>query len=130
VRRQLERDGLSALARVVEAPLRPHPLALDSAPWYDEAALGELPPDGIELLLVDGPPGYGEGMARSRYPALPVLADRLASGALVVLDDAGREGEGQILDRWEADQGFSFDRREAERIAIGRANNDENNNNT
>ncbi len=121
VRRQLDREGLSNLARVVEAPLRSHPLALDGAPWYDEDALAEVPPNGIELLLVDGPPGYGEGMARSRYPALPVLAERLAPGALVVLDDAGREGEREILDRWEADQAFSFDRREAERIAIGRA---------
>lgn len=120
VRRQLRRDGLSDLATVVEAPLRPHPLALDGAPWYVEAALAEVPLDGIELLLVDGPPGYGKGMALSRYPALPALADRLAPGALVVLDDAFRPGEGEILDRWEADQGWSFDRRAVERIAVGR----------
>jgi hypothetical protein len=120
VRRQLERDGLAEVATVVEAPLRPHPLGIGKAPWYEESALGELPDDGIELLLVDGPPGYGEGMALSRYPALPMLAGRLAAGALVVLDDVQREGEGEILKRWERDEGFRFDRRGEERIAIGR----------
>ena len=120
VRRALERDGLEGLASVIEAPLEPHRLSLDGAPWYADAAVGELPAAGIELLLVDGPPGYGDGMAHSRYPALPALVDRLAPGALVALDDAGREGEGDILDRWEAQLGWSFDRRRAERIAIGR----------
>jgi hypothetical protein len=120
VRRQLEREGLEAVATVLEAPLVAHPLALAGAPWYDEAALGALPDEGIELLLVDGPPGYGEGMALSRHPALPVFAERLADGALVVLDDAERPGEREILGRWERDQRFAFDRRPAERIAIGR----------
>ena len=120
VRRQLDRDGLAEHASVIEAPLRPHPLALDGAPWYGPEALDALPGDGIELLLVDGPPGYGDGMARSRYPALPLLAERLSPGALVVLDDAPRAGEAEILDRWEHDLPFAFDRRGAERIAIGR----------
>ncbi len=120
VRRALERDELGDIATVVDAPLEPHPRALDGAPWYAETALEELPAAGIELLIVDGPPGYGDGMASSRYPALPVLGRRLADGALVVLDDAQREAEGEILDAWERDEGFSFDRRAAERIAIGR----------
>ena len=121
VRRALERDGLGDVADVVDAPLAPHPLALDDdAPWYAEAALAHLPDNGIDLLLVDGPPGYGDGMALSRYPALPALADRFAPGALVVLDDAEREGERRILEAWERDLGWVFDRRAAERIAIGR----------
>jgi hypothetical protein len=120
VRRALEREGLEDVATVLDAPLEEHPRALDGALWYSEAALGGLPASGVELLLVDGPPGYGEGMARSRYPALAALGERLAPGALVVLDDAEREGEREILRRWEREEGFAFDRRPAERIAIGR----------
>jgi hypothetical protein len=120
VRRALERDGLEGIATVIEAPLRPHPLSLSGAPWYDADALGAMPSDGIELLLVDGPPGYGEGMSRSRHPALPALEGRLAPGALVILDDADREGEREILDAWERETDWRFDRRPAERIAIGR----------
>jgi predicted O-methyltransferase YrrM len=120
VRRALARDGLEDVATVIEAPLGPHPLSLEGAPWYDEDALAPLPREGIELLLVDGPPGYGEGMSRSRYPALPTLQSRLPPGALVVLDDAEREGEREILDAWERESEWRFERRSAERIAIGR----------
>ena len=98
---QLEREGLGDVARLVEAPLEPHPLGLGDAPWYAAAALAELPGTGeVELLVVDGPPGYGEGMERSRYPAVPALEDRLAARAIVILDDADRPGEREILARW------------------------------
>ena len=121
VREALDRDGLGDVVTVVEAPLAQHPLSLEGAPWYDAEVLErELPAEGIELLLVDGPPGYGEGMELSRHPALPELSGRLAEGAVVVLDDAGRPGERRILDAWEAETGWTFDRRAAERIAIGR----------
>ena len=120
VRRELERDGLDSVATLVEAPLAPHPAALGNAPWYAPEALDALPESGIELLLVDGPPGYGEGMALSRYPALPVLADRLAPGALVALDDAERDGEREVLQRWERElPGWNFAVRGSSGLAIG-----------
>jgi predicted O-methyltransferase YrrM len=119
VRSQLELEGLEAHARLVEAPLAQHPLGLDGAPWYEEAALAELPGNGIDLLLVDGPTAYVEGMGRSRYPALPALAERLAPDAVVVLDDAARTGESAILDAWERETQFRFNLRRGERIALG-----------
>ena len=97
---QLEREGLAGTVELVNAPLEPHPDAWDEAPWYSLDALAPLP-DSIDLLLVDGPPGYGEGMAHSRFPALPALADRLAPHALVILDDANREPEREIVERWQ-----------------------------
>lgn len=116
VRSQLQLEGLEA--RLVEAPLEP---AAEGAPWYARAALAELPVEGIDLLLVDGPPGYGEGMECSRYPALPALAERLAPGALVVLDDAGREGEREVVARWARElPAWEFATSAAEGIAIGR----------
>ena len=99
VRSQLEREGLGAIVEVSVAPLEPHPQTWDGAPWYSATALHLLPFD-IDLLLIDGPPGEGDGMAHSRYPALPALASRLAPGALVVLDDADREPEREIVERW------------------------------
>jgi predicted O-methyltransferase YrrM len=119
VRSWLERERLDS-ATVIEAPLRPHPLALDGAAWYDAAALPHLPDDGIGLLLVDGPPAGEPGLGRSRYPALPALAERLADDALVVLDDADRPGEAEVLATWEGETEFRFRRRAEERIAIGR----------
>jgi predicted O-methyltransferase YrrM len=118
VRSQLEREDLADVASLVEAPLEPHPLALDGAPWYADAALSELPADGIDLLLVDGPPGYGDGMERSRYPALPALEERLSPTAMIVLDDAGRAGEQDVLARWQAEGAGRFSARD-EGIAVG-----------
>jgi predicted O-methyltransferase YrrM len=116
----LERERLDEIATVVEAPLRAHPLALDGTEWYDRAALSRLPQSGIELLLVDGPPAGEPGLGRSRYPALPVLSDRLAQGAIVVLDDVNRRGEAEVLTAWERETPFRFERLDSERIAVGR----------
>jgi predicted O-methyltransferase YrrM len=120
VRSWLEREGLERVATVIEAPLRPHPLALDGTGWYEQAALARLPRDGIELLLVDGPPAGEPGLGRSRYPALPALAERLVDGAMVVLDDVDRSGEAEVLAAWERETEFRFERLGEERIAIGR----------
>jgi predicted O-methyltransferase YrrM len=119
-RTQLERERLTDVARLAEAPLEPHPLAMDEAPWYAEAALAELPrPATIDLLLVDGPPGYGEGMELSRYPALPALKEKLAPDAMVILDDAERAGEQAILERWSSEHpAWTFTTRD-QGIAVG-----------
>jgi predicted O-methyltransferase YrrM len=116
----LQRERLDEIATVIEAPLRAHRLALDETEWYDQDAVSRLPQSGIELLLVDGPPAGEPGQARSRYPALPALSDRLSADALVVLDDVDRPGEANVLAAWERETDYRFERLAAERIAIGR----------
>jgi predicted O-methyltransferase YrrM len=91
-REALDDHGLADLATVIDAPL------VDG--WYDRGALGHLPDRGIDLLLVDGPPAGDPGTERRRQAALPELADRLAPGAAIVLDDADRPGERWALDCW------------------------------
>lgn len=67
----------------------------DTWQWYDQDML----PDGpIGLLLVDGPPGDVQPM--SRYPAVPLVWDRLAPDAVVVMDDYGRQDERDVVERW------------------------------
>jgi hypothetical protein len=117
--RRIAAEGLDARVSVIDAPLAEHPLAEPGCRWYSPDALDALPRGGIELLLVDGPPAGDAGTERSRYPALPVLAERLADGASVILDDVGRDGERWVLDRWEAELGIRFERREGDGIAIG-----------
>jgi hypothetical protein len=78
------------------APLRQQQVGDGSAPWYDSAAWADL--HDIGLLLVDGPPTK---VARhARYPALPLLRDRLAASALVLLDDFHRPDEKATMQRW------------------------------
>ena len=111
---QLGREGLTVRARVVTAPL-------ETDGWYERqrvaAALGD---DGIDLLLVDGPPACAPGAGLARHAALASLAPLLAPGAVVVLDDAIRPGEQEVLRRWEAETPYRFELRETEAIAIGR----------
>ena len=53
------------------------------------------------MLLVDGP--VGALGPQARYPALPLLRERLLPGAVVLLDDADRPEEQEVLARWQAD---------------------------
>lgn len=78
------------------APLTPVRLGDEEYQWYDTTTLGDV--DGIDMLIVDGPPG-GTG-PQARYPAVPILADRLNDGAVVVLDDVRRDDEKKIIERW------------------------------
>ncbi len=109
-RRRIAAEGLGGQARVIEAPLKPDRLAQPGCEWYSADALDELPQAGVDLLLVDGPPASpGLGLERSRYPALPRLASRLAPGAKVILDDAARSGERWTLQRWQRELGLHFE---------------------
>lgn len=110
----LEREELTGVARVLLAPLEP-----GSSGWYAAAALAELPVT-IDLLLVDGPPADSSASAQARHPALGRLESRLAPGARVVLDDIGRAGEQQVLERWEHETAWRFERLDDEAIAVGR----------
>ena len=107
---RLERAGASERVELLHAPLRDG--------WYDPAALRRLP-DGIELLLVDGPPGELDPNGEARYPALPALAGRLLEGTLVILDDIHRPGERRVLQRWQREHRINFELNSEERLAIG-----------
>lgn len=102
VGQQLASEGLSDTARVLSAPLGPHDASWSNEPWYSRDAIATLP-GAIDLLLIDGPPGFADGNAHSRYPALVELAGRLAPNAVVILDDADREPEREIVERWQQD---------------------------
>lgn len=95
-RAHLRRHGLTELVEVRHVPLVRLTVDGDPYRWYDPDQLTDL--SGVEMLVVDGPPG-GTG-ARARYPALPLLADRLAPGATVILDDLDRADEQEIGQRW------------------------------
>ena len=94
-RQLLQQHQLQAWAEVVHAPLRPVDLHGDTWPWYD---LDAVPPQSFDLIFVDGPPGATRDHAR--FPAVPLLRDRLADGGIVILDDHSRPEEADIGRRW------------------------------
>ncbi len=89
--------------RVCDAPLKSY----GGFAWYDPPK-DEMPRE-FGLVICDGPPGSTEG---GRYGLLPVLGSRLAAGAVVLLDDAEREGEADVLDRWTRETRMSAEMRD------------------
>jgi len=97
--RLLEDEELGEYATVIHAPL------VDG--WYDRAAIPSL--TGIDLLIVDGPPAYpGVGPPTARQPALDRFHAVLDPQATVILDDAHRAGEREVLARWSRQYGRTF----------------------
>lgn len=82
---------------LIEAPLEFQRFGEWSGQWYSLGVLAEIP-EKVDFLVVDGPPGrLGP---QSRYPALPALRDRLSDGAVVFVDDAGRQEERRTIAQW------------------------------
>jgi len=86
----LEEYAIEA-ARICQAPLRDY----GDFSWYD-APLDTLPRK-VSLVICDGPPADTPG---GRYGLVPVMAERLQPGCVVLLDDAARTHEHAIAIRW------------------------------
>ncbi len=97
-RGHIARYGLSAYANIIHAPLEDIELDGEHYLWY---ALTAIPDDSIDMLVIDGPPGYLQ--KQSRYPAVPLLFAKLADTCMVFLDDAARADEQAIVQRWQVD---------------------------
>lgn len=68
------------------APLTPHRSGVE---WYDLSKFEDI--SHIDLLFVDGPPGSKN--PKARHPAIAECVAKLNPRAIVVIDDAGRDGE-------------------------------------
>lgn len=87
--------GVADHATVLHAPLVDRS---GHTPWYDTSGLpGDLLPAAV--LVVDGPPMATAHLAR--YPALPLLLDRLSNSFSVFVDDANRADERETVRRWQ-----------------------------
>lgn len=83
--------------KLLLAPYKDYVLGGSTYQFYDLTdVLGSC--DLVDFLLIDGPPGNLNAM--SRYPALPLLWDKLAPGCRIVLDDGARPDEGRAVRRW------------------------------
>lgn len=95
-RAQIAKHGLESHVEVRLAPLRSVDIPGHDAQWYDDSKFGDI--KDIDLLVIDGPPQSTGDYAR--YPALPLLIEKFANHAHIVLDDASRADEQAIARRW------------------------------
>jgi predicted O-methyltransferase YrrM len=97
-RERVKQHGLQEIVTVVYAPL--HAIGLRNVEWlwYDmrRSDLG----NSIDLLVVDGPLQTGRTGGPIRYPALPLLHDRLSPKCIVMVDDCHRSQEKQMVEHW------------------------------
>ncbi len=96
----LRRYGIDSVKLCVQ-PLREY----GDFTWYDPP-LASMP-DDFSLVICDGPPASTPG---GRFGLVPVMRDKLAPRCVILLDDAGREQERLIAERWAADLGATSDR--------------------
>ena len=101
----LAQHGFSDMVTVHYAPLglwkpsRPTKLGTE---WQWYTVPGEVSAlEGIDLLVVDGPPG--NSCPYARYPAVPYFRAQMSSDCLVLMDDARRPDEKEIASAWDTD---------------------------
>lgn len=95
-RAALRDAGLEEWAEVRDAPLADVSVGDETYPWY---TLGDTASEApIDILMVDGPPASTGPLAR--YPALPLLSAAMGEGGIVIVDDATRADEEEMLERW------------------------------
>jgi predicted O-methyltransferase YrrM len=95
-RKELAAQELHAWASVLDAPLVPCDTPRGAQPWYDLSVMDDL--EQIDLLVVDGP--LRKSCKNARLPAFELLRERLAPGAIVVLDDTVRDDESASVASW------------------------------
>lgn len=88
--------GLDTVVDLRYAPLVDFQVEGQTVRWYDPVAIEDV--HGLDLVVVDGPPGSTSPMAR--WPAGPLMLPRCSEGAVFVLDDTVRDDELAVVDAW------------------------------
>jgi hypothetical protein len=104
----IEVNKLKETVEVKYCPLSEYQYKESIWKWYDLSKVNFE--HEIDLLVVDGPPRKLQ--EKSRFPALTILMDKLSSEATIVLDDANRVNEQQVIKDWEFylnENDFKFD---------------------
>ena len=103
-RKTIKSHGLDNFAKVRYAPIKEYEVDGKKYPWYDNAGLEAL--GRIDLLVVDGPPR--NIAVDARYPAIPLLIDKLHENSIVLLDDGARPAEKEIVAQWKQKYGLDY----------------------
>jgi hypothetical protein len=64
--------------------------------WYDISTV--ILPEHFAMIVCDGPPSSIKG---GRYGLVPLMKDRFSSDCVILLDDADREQEHEVVRQWQ-----------------------------
>lgn len=95
-RNNLKINHIEDISSLLHCPLDDYHIDGKLWKWYqtNKICLAEK----IDLLIVDGPPGRTQNLAR--YPAIPLLFQYFSESFTVLLDDAKRPDEVLIVEKW------------------------------
>ncbi|MEQ8704636.1 MAG: class I SAM-dependent methyltransferase [Phaeodactylibacter sp.] len=96
--KETEEKVVNSNSKILYAPLKNYNLSGSNWQWYDIEELANV--DSIDLLIIDGPPE--DIQKEARFPALPLLFEKLSDKAVIILDDTNRPDEQSIIKRWKA----------------------------
>ena len=94
IKAEIQNHLLTNYSKIIHAPLIKYPNY--DFQWYDIKSLNKI--EQIDLLIIDGPPS--KDSKNARYPALPLLIKKLKKGSIIILDDANRNYEKNIIKIW------------------------------
>lgn len=83
--------------------------------WYDLNFFSDI--QEIELLIVNGPSGNLQ--RNSRYPAVPLICEKLKNNSIVILDDIKRKEEKDIFETWFREYNFISQQTKATENGVG-----------
>ncbi len=96
IKRELSLNGLEYNVNLILSPLKQIIVDNKEFLWYDTNFIKEI--EKVDFLFVDGPPAYIQEM--SRFPALPLLINKLNNDFVILLDDGKRIDEKIAVDKW------------------------------
>ncbi len=94
-RENIRLAGLGELVRMEDCPIGTVQIRGTDWHWY---SLANISVPGLDMLIVDGP--IGSLQRKARYPALPLLYEKLNPGATIFLDDYNRPEEQELVADW------------------------------
>jgi predicted O-methyltransferase YrrM len=93
----IKRHGLENYVEILVTDFKEYTLEDAVYKWYNIEKLSGIDVK-FDMAFVDGPPTTVGNNAR--YPFYPLLKDKLNSNCVIVLDDAVREDEKEIIQKW------------------------------
>ncbi|MGB3404537.1 MAG: glycosyltransferase [Microcoleaceae cyanobacterium] len=87
---------LEEYCQIYHAPLIETQIEDNSYKFYSLDKIEDIAK--ADMLIIDGPPASTNFLAR--FPAVPLLYDKLSDGCVIILDDGNRQDEKIAVDKW------------------------------
>ena len=103
----LVKENLDDVVTFIYSPLK---FYNENIKWYDSFVLDNYLKNNYicDMVLIDAPKANEKGDEEIRYWALPYMFDKLNDDYVIFLDDANREGEKNIIKKWQDEFNINF----------------------